>query len=53
MGGNLIRYSATADFVGEDSFIYKATDIDGESSSAMVSISITTVSPASEGGIVE
>ncbi len=51
--GNLIRYTATAGFVGEDSFIYKATDIDGESSSAMVSISITTASPASEGGIVE
>ena len=51
--GNIIRYTPTASFVGEDSFIYKVTDIDGESSSAMVSISISTTSPASEGGIVE
>jgi len=51
--GNIIRYTPTASFVGEDSFIYKVMDIDGESSSAMVSISITTASPASEGGIVE
>jgi VCBS repeat-containing protein len=51
--GNIIRYTPTASFVGEDSFIYKVMDIDGESSSALVSISITTASPASEGGIVE
>ncbi|MCJ7569313.1 MAG: cadherin-like domain-containing protein, partial [Anaerolineales bacterium] len=51
--GNLLRYTPNAGFVGEDSFIYKATDVDGESSSAMFSISIIAASPASEGGIVE
>ena len=47
--GNIIRYTPTASFVGEDSFIYKVTDIDGESSSAMVSISISTTSPTAAG----
>ncbi len=51
--GNIIRYTAAAGFVGEDNFTYTAMDIDGESSSAMVSISITAASPSSEGGIVE
>ncbi|MCJ7824013.1 MAG: cadherin-like domain-containing protein, partial [Anaerolineales bacterium] len=51
--GNIIRFNPTAGFVGEDSFIYKATDADGESSSAMVILSITVVSSASEGGIIE
>ena len=51
--GNLIRYTPTAGFVGDDSFIYKATDVDGENSNAMVSISITAASSAGEGGIVE
>jgi VCBS repeat-containing protein len=48
--GNLIRYTPTADFVGEDSFAYKATDVDGESSNAIVNISITAPSPANEAG---
>jgi len=51
--GNLIRFTAAAGFVGEDSFTYKATDVDGETSSAVVSVSITAASPASEGGSVE
>lgn len=51
--GNIIRYTPAAGFVGEDSFIYKATDIDGESSSAMVSVSITTAAPSSDGGTIE
>ena len=50
--GNLIRYTATAGFVGEDSFTYKMTDVDGDNSSAMVSVSITAASSLSEGGSV-
>ena len=51
--GNLIRYTSSTGFIGDDSFTYKATDVDGETSSARVSVSITAASPASEGGIVE
>ena len=51
--GNIIHYTSTAGFVGEDIFIYTTTDVDSESSSAVVSISITAASPSSEGGIVE
>ena len=51
--GNIIHYTPTAGFVGEDSFIYATTDVDAETSSAMVRISITAASPSSDGGIVE
>jgi hypothetical protein len=47
--GNLLRYTAAVGFVGEDNFTYKVTDADGESSSGMVSISITAASPSSDG----
>jgi hypothetical protein len=51
--GNILHYTPTAGFVGEDSFIYATTDVDAETSSAMVSISITAAPPLSDDGIVE
>jgi VCBS repeat-containing protein len=51
--GNLIRYTPIVGFLGDDSFIYKATDVDSGTSSARVSVSITAASPASAAGIVE
>jgi len=38
---NLIRYSPNEGFIGEDAFIYAVTDADGESSSAVVTITVT------------
>jgi VCBS repeat-containing protein len=51
--GNIIHFTPTAGFVGEDSFIYATTDVDAEASSAMVSISITAAPSLSDDGIVE
>jgi hypothetical protein len=38
---NLIRYSPDEDFIGQDTFHYTVKDADGESSTAMVTITVT------------
>ena len=43
--GNTLTYSPDANFFGADSFVFQATDPDGESSQATVAVTVTPVDP--------